>query len=65
MYSKMNNLNCPLKGNRLTKVNVNVLNLNLSLKNHPPFSRESKYLICKHRSTLMNNVTNEMQNIFV
>jgi hypothetical protein len=36
----MNKLNSPLKGNRLIKVQVNALNLNLSLKNHPPFSRD-------------------------
>jgi hypothetical protein len=32
------------------------------LEIRPPFSRESKHLICKYRSTVMNNVTNEMQN---
>jgi hypothetical protein len=63
MFSS-NSLNSPLKGNRLITVHVNALNLNLSLKNHPPFSRESKHLICKYRFNVMNNVTHEMQNIF-
>jgi len=58
----MNSLNSPLKGKRHKRA-CECSEFRSELEIHPPFSRESKHLICKYRFTVRNNVTNEMQNI--